>query len=80
MEYVALLILAAGVFGICFLVDKGFTKLFRGKPEHASGLAVKLNKLYALAGLAMFILGLVAIFTGVNYKSLLLIVGGRRRD
>lgn len=76
MEYVGMLIVAAAVFAICFGVDKGFTKLFRGKPEHASGLAVKLNKFYALAGLAMFMLGVVSVFTGCSKKMMLLIVGG----
>ena len=44
MEYIAVLLVAALVFLICFMVDKGFTKLFRSQKEHKSGLAIRLNK------------------------------------
>ena len=46
MEYLAVIIFAALVFGLCFLVDKGFTKLFRNQAQHHSGQAVRLNKKY----------------------------------
>ena len=46
MEYILILIVAALVFGICFLIDKGFTKLFRSQAEHMSGTAVRLSKRY----------------------------------
>ena len=38
-------IVIALVFLICFLLDKGFTKLFRSKPQHRSGLSVQIGKL-----------------------------------
>ena len=44
MQFVATLLIAAAVFGVCFLVDKGFTKLFRSKTQHRSGMAVRANK------------------------------------
>ena len=60
------LILAAAVFGLCFAVDKGFQKLFRGRPEHQSGLAVKHNKRTALFGLILSVLGIAGILTGIS--------------
>ena len=60
------LILAALVFGACFLVDKGFTKLLRGKRQHKSGLAVKHNKHAALFGLLLAVLGIAGILAGLG--------------
>ena len=72
MEYVAVLLIAALVFLICFLVDKGFNRLFRSQQEHKSGLAVRLNKRYGSMGLIVAVLGVAAIFSGSG----LLIAGG----
>lgn len=72
MEYIAVLLVAAFVFLICFLVDKGFTKLFRSQQEHKSGLAVRLNRKYGSMGLIVAVLGLAALFAG----GWLLIAGG----
>ena len=68
-------IVAALVFGICFLIDKGFTKLFRSQAQHHSGLAVRLSKRYGSIGLVIAVIGLAAIFTGIS-DSLVLLVGG----
>lgn len=62
MKWIPMLIIAALIFGVCFLVDKGFTKTFRGKKEHASGLSVRLSKRYGAVGLIVFILGVAALF------------------
>ena len=43
MGIVSILLIVAAVFGLCYLVDKGFTKLFRGKVQHSSGKSVRLN-------------------------------------
>lgn len=75
MEYVAVIIVAALVFGVCFLIDKGFTKLFRSQAQHKSGLAVRLNKRYGSIGLILAVLGLAAVFTGLS-DSWVLIAGG----
>ena len=75
MELLAFLIIAAIVFGLCFLVDKGFTKLFRSKVQHMSGLSVRLNKRYGTAGVLLLVLGLMAIFAGIP-DSTVLWVGG----
>lgn len=72
---IAYLILAALVFGVCFLVDKGFSKLFRGKTQHSSGLAVRLSKRFALFGLLLMAVGTLSIVTGITQSSLLLIGG-----
>ena len=75
MEIVPVIIIAALVFGLCFLVDKGFTKLFRSQAQHRSGKAVRLNKKFGAFGLILFILGLAAIFAGIAGE-LIMIIGG----
>jgi hypothetical protein len=69
------LIVAALTFGVCFLLDKGFTKLFRGQKQHKSGLAVRLQKKFALFGLFMSILGVVGILVGGTQGPVLLVSG-----
>lgn len=75
MEIVAVLILAALVFGVCFLVDKGFTKLFRSQSQHHSGKALRLNKRYGSFGLIAFVFGLGMLFVGLTEGWLLLTAG-----
>ena len=74
MQYLAVLIVAALVFGVCYLFDKGFEKAFRNKPQHKSGLAVRPNKRYAAFGAILIALGTAAIFAGAG--NLLLLIGG----
>ena len=69
------LIVIVATFLVCFLVDKGFTKLFRSKPQHSSGKAVRLGKFYSLGGLILTVLGVISVITGIS-RSLLLIIGG----
>ena len=66
MEYVALLIIAAAIFGLCFLADKGFTKAFRGTKQHRSGRSVRLNKRYGSIGLLIAVLGIACLVTAWN--------------
>ena len=75
MQYIAVILVAALVFGICYLFDKGFDKAFRNKAQHKSGLAVRLTKRYAAFGAILFTIGIAALFTGMG-SSTLLIVGG----
>ena len=75
MEYVFILLIAAVVFGLCYLLDKGFTKLFRSQAQHISGLSVRLSKRYGSFGLILFVLGLSSVFTGIP-DSWVLIAGG----
>ena len=65
MEFIATLLIAAAVFGICFLVDKGFAKAFRSKAQHRSGLAVRASKRYGIFGVMFSVLGILGV-VGVN--------------
>ena len=57
-------LVAGGTLLLCWLVDKGFTKLFRSKPQHESGKSVRLNKRYASTGIVLCVLGCGAFFAG----------------
>lgn len=71
MELLFVLLVVAVVFGLCWLVDKAFTKLFRSKVQHVSGLSVRLNKRYGTAGVLLFVLGIMAIFAGIPDNTVL---------
>ena len=62
----AYLILAAAVFGLCFAVDKGFSKIFRSRKEHKSGLAVKPGKRTAAVGVFVALLGVAGLLSGFS--------------
>ena len=66
MQFLPIALVAAVIFGICYLVDKTFTKLFRSKAQHRSGLAIRANKRYGVFGIGLCIIGLMAIITGVT--------------
>ena len=72
----AMIFIIAAVFGLCFLADKGFTKLFRSKVQHKSGKSVRLSKRYGSIGIIMFALGLTAVFMGMNAAEWALMGGG----
>ena len=72
MQFLAILLVAAVIFGICYLVDKGFAKLFRSKAQHMSGLAVRASKRYGLFGVIFAVLGILAIINGLGDGSVLL--------
>ena len=74
MQLIPLLLIAAVIFGICYLIDRIFSKLFRSKAQHRSGMAVRVSKTYGLIGTLLIILGILAIITpSTGY---LLLVGG----
>lgn len=73
MEYIFILLFGAIVFGLCFLLDRGFTKQFRGKSQHKSGKAVRLNRRYATAGVLLCFLGIAFIVTTGWTKTVLFI-------
>lgn len=75
MEIAGVLLVAALTFGVCYLFDKGYTNVFRNKIQHYSGLAVRINKRYAVFGLILTLLGIVAIITGIT-DGLVLLGGG----
>lgn len=75
MELVLILLICATVFGLCWLVDKGFTKLFRSEPQHKSGLSVRLNKKFGSMGFILAVLGLAGLFSGISGDSVPMMVG-----
>lgn len=76
MEFLLILLIGAGTFGVCFLLDKLFTGAFRSKPQHKTGLSVRLSQHYGGAGLVLCLLGLMAIFQGWGGSKMLLFCGG----
>lgn len=75
MKIAFVILVAAATFGLCFLVDKGFTKLFRSQSQHHSGLAVRLNKKYGAVGLILCVVGIGAVFAGLS-ATWVLVAGG----
>ena len=75
MELLGVSIVAALVFGGCFLVDKGFTRLFRSKTQHQSGLSVRLNRKYGAIGVILFVFGL-SVFLSNAERSWQIIAAG----
>ena len=61
-----MILVALGTLALCYFIDKGFTKVFRGKVQHRSGLSVRLSKRYASIGLILVAVGTAAIFMGLN--------------
>lgn len=75
MEFFAIFLIAAAVFGVCHLVDKAFSKAFRSKAQHRSGKAVRANKRYGVFGVVLSVLGVLAVCAGVT-DGVVLLVGG----
>lgn len=75
MQFFLTLLISAAVFGVCYLVDKSFTKLFRSKAQHMSGLSVRASKRYGVFGTILTILGILAIAAGIS-QSKVLLAGG----
>ena len=75
MEFIAIILVAAAGFGICYLVDKGFARAFRSKSQHRSGLAVRANKRYGIFGVILSALGILALCSGVTDGAVLLVGG-----
>ncbi len=70
-----MILVACAVFLLCFLVDKGFSRIFRNQAQHKSGLSVRLNKRYATAGIILFALAVIAGFSGISGKDVVLTIG-----
>ena len=75
MKYLLIIPLCALVFGICYFVDKGFTKIFRSQSQHMSGLSVRLNKRVATIGIVRCVLGVSAVMGGLTDTPALLAGG-----
>lgn len=70
------IIVAAATFGVLFLVDKWFTKTFRGTQQHQSGLSVRLAKRNSIAGILLFVLGIICLMYQVSaFDKMLLFCG-----
>ena len=65
-QLIPIALVAAVIFGICYLVDKTFSKLFRSKAQHRSGLAVRANKRYGIFGVILTVLGIMAVCVGIT--------------
>ncbi len=74
-QLILILLVAALVFGVCYLIDRAFTKLFRSKAQHRSGLAVRTSKRYGVFGVIFTALGVLAICVGVTDGPVLLFGG-----
>ena len=66
MEFIAIMLIAAAVFGVCYLVDKAFTKAFRSKAQHRSGKAVRAAKRYGIFGVLLTVVGILAVCVGIT--------------
>jgi len=75
MQFFLILLIAAAIFGICYLVDKGFARLFRSKAQHRSGMAVRANKRYGVFGTVLICMGILAICVGIT-DGIVLTIGG----
>ena len=76
MKWIPVIIVAALTFGVLFLLDKGFTKLFRNQAQHKSGCAVRLNKRYASFGLILCVLGIASMLSAPGEGWIMLAAGG----
>ena len=56
VQFIPMILVAAVIFGICYLVDKTFSKLFRSKAQHRSGKAVRASKRYGIFGVVLTVL------------------------
>ena len=65
-QFIPIVLVAAVIFGICHLVDKSFSKLFRSKAQHRSGMAVRANKRYGIFGVVLTVLGIMAVCVGIT--------------
>lgn len=61
MEYVWIVVIALLTFGVCFALDKLFSKAFRSSSQHRSGNRVKLRNRVAVFGLLVMLLAIVCI-------------------
>lgn len=75
MYILVIFLLGGATFGLCYLFDKGLTGVFRGKPQHKTGLSVRLSQHYGGAGLVLTVLGLAALFKGLEDSKMLLFCG-----
>nr|MBQ8244871.1 hypothetical protein [Oscillospiraceae bacterium] len=71
-QFLGIAVVAAAVFGICFLVDRAFTRRFRSKAQHRSGKAVRASKRYGVFGVILCVIGIMAMCVGGSAEPVLL--------
>ncbi len=76
LQFLAIALVAAAVFGLCFLADKLFTRLFRNKPQHKTGLSVRAGKRYGVFGVVFSFVGVASIVSGSANSEGVLLWGG----
>lgn len=59
------ILVVVATLALCFGVDKLFTKMFRSAPEHQTGKAVRLSRMYGAFGLILAAIGVAALISGV---------------
>ena len=75
MDLILYILVAGLTFGLCYVIDRRFTASFRGKAQHKSGLAVRVNRHYGGFGVALSIIGVLAVCVGFS-GSIALLIGG----
>ena len=76
MEILFLLLFCGAMFGLCFLIDKLFKKLFRSKKQHNTGRSVRLTKRYGSFGVLMITIAVASFFAWLNSGKWILCVTG----
>ena len=71
-QFIPIVLVAAVIFGLCYLVDKTFAKLFRSKAQHRSGMAVRAAKRYGIFGVILTVIGILGIVGGIGSDNVLL--------
>ena len=71
----AVILVIVATFALCYGIDYLFTKKFRSKKQHQSGLSVRLSKHYAIFGVLLLVLGIAALISGVLVTPVLLFGG-----
>lgn len=69
----SVILVAAVTFGVLYLIDKAFTKRFRGTEQHRSGLSVRLPKRNGTVGIVLTVLAVAVLFTGIREGSPMLL-------
>lgn len=64
--FIIVALVAVGVFVACSVVDKFFSKAFRNKAQHRSGMAVRVSRMYGVLGIGLCVIGVLAFFTGIH--------------
>ena len=75
MDFLPFVLVAAAIFGVCFLFDKGFTRIFRGTAQHLSGRSIRANKHYGGIGTVLIAIGIGALLSGLAGEWVLLVGG-----